>query len=78
MSDDTSLAEHFRRELLAYQARTRVDLPTLARQLEDVGPGMLAVPHHALQAFLDGKGEPSDAFINICSRFLARQKATGR
>ena len=30
-----------------------------------------------IQAFLDGEGEPSDAFISICSRFLARQNRGG-
>ena len=71
MSDDPSLVEHFRRELLAYQARAKIDIATLARQMEESVPGMLAVPQPALQAFLNGEGEPSDAFINICSRFLA-------
>jgi hypothetical protein len=77
MSDDTSLVEHFRQELRAYQARMELDVATLARQMEGSVPGMLAVPHRALQAFLDGEGEPSDAFINICSRFLARQNRGG-
>jgi hypothetical protein len=77
MSEDTSLVEHFRQELRSYQARTRLDLATLAQQMEDSVPGMLAVPHRALQAFLDGEGEPSDAFINICSRFLARRTRAG-
>ena len=64
---------HFRRELRAYQARTQLDLATLACQMEDLVPGMLAVPHRALQAFLDGEGEPSDAFINICTLSSPRQ-----
>jgi len=77
MSDDISLVEHFRQELRTYQARTQLDLATLAQQMEDSVPGMLAVPQRALQAFLDGEGEPSDAFINICSRFLARRNRGG-
>ena len=77
MSDDPSLVDHFRQALLAYQGRARVDLATLAKQMEESVPGMLTVPHRALQAFLAGEGEPSDAFINICSRFLARQNSGG-
>jgi hypothetical protein len=73
MSDDPSLVDHFRQALLAYQARAHLDVATLARQIEASVPGMLAVPQPSLQAFLDGEGEPSDAFISICSRFLARQ-----
>ena len=77
MSDTPSLVEHFRHELLAYQARAKIDIATLAGQMEESVPGMLSVPQRALQAFLNGEGEPSDAFISICSRFLARQNRGG-
>jgi len=77
MSDNPSLVDHFRQALLAYQSRARLDVASLAREMEGSVPGMLAVPHRALQAFLDGEGEPSDAFISICSRFLARQNRGG-
>lgn len=78
MSDEPSLADHFRQALRAYQARARIDVATLAQQIEESVPGMVAVQQRALQAFLDGDGEPSDAFINICSRFLARQNRPGQ
>jgi hypothetical protein len=77
MSDEPSLVDHFRRALLAYQTRAKLDVATLAREMEASVPGMLAVPHRALQSFLEGEGEPSDAFISICSRFLARQNRGG-
>jgi len=77
MSDDPSLADHFRRELLDYLNRTRIDVPTLAKQMEDSVPGMLSVPHRALRAFLNGEAEPTDAFINICGRFIARRNQAG-
>ena len=78
MSDESSLADHFRQALRAYQVRARLDLATLASQIEETVPGMVAVPQRALQSFLDGDGEPSDAFVNICSRFLARQNRAGQ
>ena len=77
MPGDRSLVDHFRQALLAYQSRARLDVTSLAREMEESVPGMLAVPHRALQSFLDGDGEPSDAFISICSRFLARQNRRG-
>jgi len=77
MSDDMSLVDHFRQELLDYQRRAGIDVPTLAKQMEESVPGMLTVPERALEAFLKGKGEPSDAFINICGRFIARRNQSG-
>jgi len=72
VSDGPSLTEYFRRELLLYVERSGIDVATLAQQMAESGPGMVVVPVGALGDFLAGKAEPSDAFINICSRFLAR------
>lgn len=77
MSDDTSLVDHFRQELLDYLKRTQIDVPRLAKQMEESVPGMLTVPERALEAFLRGESEPSDAFINICGRFFARRNQPG-
>ena len=72
MSDEPSLTEHFRRALLSYLQRSGVDTATLAEQMAESVPGMVVVPVAALEDFLAGRAEPSDAFINICSRFVAR------
>ena len=74
MLDEPSLVEHFRLQLVQYVRRSGIDVATLAERMEASVPGMLAVPKPALEAFLKGEGEPSDAFISICSRFLARQE----
>lgn len=58
--------------------KEQIDVPALARQIEESVPGMLAVPVRSLEMFLHGTSEPSDAFISICGRYLARTVQSSR
>jgi hypothetical protein len=72
MPSATPTAAHIRQFLLEYLEATEIGMPELARQIEVSTPGVLAMPVGALESFLRAVDAPSDAFLNICARFVAR------
>lgn len=71
---DTPTSDRIRQALREYMETSGVDVATLARQIQHQAPGALSVPAGALQQFLRGESEASDALLNICGRFLATIK----
>ena len=47
-----------------------VDVSALTRQIQGLAPGTLSMAAGALEQFLSGESEASDALLNICGRFL--------